>query len=118
MMNDLEKYLSVPYRKGGRDESGCDCWGLARLVLERERGILLPSYDGAAESDAEGIESRFRRLSGPEDWCLVLMARGVQAHVAVWINGWILHMTRNGAVFQPEGRARDIRGYYAAGQDC
>lgn len=117
-MNSLEKYLHVPYRKGGRDESGCDCWGLARLVLEREQRITLPSYDGAVESDAESFEGCFRRLDNPEDWCLVLMARGVHVHVAVWAKGWILHMTSRGAVLQPEGRVRNIRGYYAASQGC
>lgn len=50
-----ERYLSIPFREFGRDASGCDCWGLVRLVLMQECQIFLPRYDtvGAAHYAAK-----------------------------------------------------------------
>lgn len=39
-----EKYLDLPWKIGGRDRFGIDCWGLVRLVYAQECGIALPSW--------------------------------------------------------------------------
>lgn len=45
-MHIADKYCQLPFRAGGRDINGVDCWGLVRLFIWREAGLLLPSYDG------------------------------------------------------------------------
>lgn len=44
MMKWYAKYIVIPFKEHGRDEEGCDCWGLARLIWKKECGILVPSY--------------------------------------------------------------------------
>lgn len=40
------KYIKVPFKDKGRDENGCDCWGLIRLIYQKEKGICLPNLLG------------------------------------------------------------------------
>lgn len=37
-------YLGIPYRFGGADLDGADCYGLVRLVYAERFGVKLPAY--------------------------------------------------------------------------
>lgn len=47
-MINLNKFIGIPFVDGGRELSGCDCWGLVMLVF-KEFGIELPDYKIACE---------------------------------------------------------------------
>ncbi|MBI1207513.1 MAG: hypothetical protein GC191_09535 [Azospirillum sp.] len=40
----VSDYVGIPWALLGRDRSGCDCWGLFRLVQREVFGLELPSY--------------------------------------------------------------------------
>lgn len=42
-MTNWNKYF-LPFKSGGRDFSGVDCWGLIYLAYKTERDIILPTY--------------------------------------------------------------------------
>lgn len=104
-----EKYRLIPYVEKGRDWSGCDCWGLARLVLLTEKGLVLPSYADSYENtdDGRGIASSlddflpaWRQLDQPEpfavaliQWSTGLLHCGIVVHP-----GLILHAAKGKGV--------------------
>ncbi|MDD4950933.1 MAG: NlpC/P60 family protein [Desulfovibrionaceae bacterium] len=55
-------YVGIPFREDGRDRSGCDCWGLARLVAQERFGRCLPSW--AKECDPKNIKEAAEAISG------------------------------------------------------
>jgi len=112
-----DRYVGIPEVDFGRDRSGCDCWGLARLVYEHELQIILPSYDGdyaspeeTAEVSAliEGAErsATWRRIEGPADRCafdMMVFATGpFRSHLGVAaVNGLMLHMEGSARLEDP-----------------
>lgn len=40
-----DDYVGLPWKNGGRERTGLDCWGLVRLVAAERFGATLPAYD-------------------------------------------------------------------------
>ncbi|HVJ31673.1 MAG TPA: hypothetical protein VND94_01045 [Terriglobia bacterium] len=55
------QYCGIPFTELGLDRTGCNCWGLARMIYRDRAGIDLPSYvggyHGASSADAEDIQA-------------------------------------------------------------
>ncbi|MBI5578124.1 MAG: C40 family peptidase [Deltaproteobacteria bacterium] len=99
------KYVGIPFADHGRTEAGCDCWGLARLVYQRERGILLSdcsdgyitAHKAVITADLYSLESaHWREVTDPQPFDLALIRiAGIPRHVGIVIApGRMLHIER------------------------
>lgn len=102
-----EDYLGIPYRKNGRSWDGADCYGFARLVMERETGFVMPLLDGRKEAENDDFRL-YEEIDEPEELSLVFLHGGPfgPAHIAVYTEGTLLHMSRNGVACQDWKRFR------------
>lgn len=106
---NLRKYIGIPFKDGGRDFNGLDCWGLVRLVWKEERGILMPDmgdeYSSAFErGDVCGLFGKYTR----QDWnvdvtkemrkpldVLVFSFGTLELHAGLWVGeGEMLHVMK------------------------
>ena len=98
-------YLNIPWKSGGTDTDGFDCWGLVSHWYSERLGISLPSFpsEGAdIASIARGFcaleeDGRWEELTEPEDNCIVAMGRNtIVTHSGVYIGeGFVLHILRD-----------------------
>jgi len=89
------KYIDIPYKDGGRDASGLDCWGLVRLVYADQFDIQLPSLSEqySTAKDHQQVSEVLAREK--ENWTIqntpevgdviVFKMLGTETHVGVYI---------------------------------
>lgn len=88
------EYIGIPFKDGGRDALGCDCWGLVRLVYAEQLGIDLPLVDGYTHvKDGPGIQAmldqwlpQWALTDEPGEWDVPLFRMAGIAHVGVMID--------------------------------
>ncbi|MCX8003360.1 MAG: NlpC/P60 family protein [Burkholderiaceae bacterium] len=59
-------YIGLPWKPLGRDRNGLDCYGLVRLVLAEQFGLLLPAFsaDGwAADLSPQALDGLAGRIA-------------------------------------------------------
>jgi cell wall-associated NlpC family hydrolase len=101
-MTDLRELVGIPFVDGGRTVQGADCWGLARLALNRF-GYDVPDFTVSCFNSAaingiyEAEKARWERVEQPEPGCVIAMRidprmpDAVQ-HIGVYLGaGRILH---------------------------
>jgi cell wall-associated NlpC family hydrolase len=106
---DIRKYIGIPFKDGGRDFSGLDCWGLVRLVWQEEKGILMPDMgDAYSSAFARGEVGETAKLLEAGNWnidvtdqprkeldVLVFSFASVDLHVGLWVApGEMLHVMK------------------------
>jgi cell wall-associated NlpC family hydrolase len=102
-------YVGLPFKEGGRDRQGLDCYGLLRLVINERFAGAVPEYEGiayraGADKDllAAVMDERVRlwmpvRVGDeqPGDGIL-LRVMGRPIHVGVVVaKGWMLHVEKD-----------------------
>lgn len=110
----LNKYIgSTPYKFGGRDEGGVDCYGLVKLVYEKEYNITLPDWltDEMSISDNNRTinsvvhSGDWTEIDDPVDGCFVVCYRNRAAHhLGLYFGGGVLHCSEIGPVYEPLSR--------------
>ena len=98
MIND---WLRIPYRDHGRDWTGCDCWGLVRMVRFALRGDFLPSYGGIDPQDKPALTAAAGEVMSLDGFRECEPRLGAIA--AVWRGALCLHV---GVVVESEGRLK------------
>lgn len=123
-------YIGIPFKSGGRDKSGLDCYGLVRLVYIEQFDATLPDlrdlYKNALDTNetAPLYQKYAPLLRGDKSNCpkpgdvAVILERGLPTHLGIYAGGgYILHVTRHfGTILQrvtnPNLKGR-VEGYYA-----
>jgi cell wall-associated NlpC family hydrolase len=62
------KYQAIPFAERGGDFSGCNCYGLIRLIFARELGITLPAHSVIAATDALRVARAVRSAARSPVW--------------------------------------------------
>lgn len=97
MIND---WLCIPYRDYGRDWTGCDCWGLVRMVRHALRGDLLASHGAIDPGDKPALTKAAGDVLGVGGFQLRQVPQA-GALATVWRGPLCLHV---GIVVEVEGR--------------
>ena len=74
----VNKYIGIPFEDHGRTMKACDCWGLIKLIYEREFNIEIPDYRGYEDTkDREFISHLMNDRINNEIWVRVYTEKAV-----------------------------------------
>lgn len=92
MKIDIDHYIGIPYKLGGRTTAGIDCYGLVKLVYERERGIVLPDWSVDETIDWDEDRGMWVEMHTPTELCIVRTRRSgnMPDHFGIVTQGGIL----------------------------
>lgn len=74
---DITGLVGVPFVDHGRDETGCDCYGLVRLVYARA-GVELPEHSEISAHQLIAVAKRFESARLAPPWRLLETAAPLQ----------------------------------------
>ena len=106
----LNEYIGIPYKFGGRDVNGTDCYGLIKMIYLNEYNEVLPDWafdeinyreiDGKIQAQLES--GTFCYLDEPQDASFAICFRTRAAHhIGLYYGGGIIHCADGiGTVFQ------------------
>ena len=85
-MVDMNRYIGIPYEKGGISFKGADCFGLLRLFYEEEYGIRLPFFE-------DGDAIMIKEIDVPVDHALIRCVSLTNAadHWGMYVGGKVLN---------------------------
>lgn len=102
----IDDLIGIPYKKGGNDKQGFDCYGFVKEVCKRA-GKTLPDLNTEnlenVDISVQGfdfIKSNLEKINKPSKECdLVLIkdAKGIMSHIGVYLDGgYIAHCNKSG----------------------
>ena len=102
----VNEYIGIPFAARGRDRSGCDCWGLFRLVKAERDGIALGKfleYDDVCDPAipsllAANLDGRWLKIPQGQERegdGLLIRFLGEPMHVGMVVSpGYMLHAVK------------------------
>lgn len=129
MYSWTQKYVGIPFKSGGRDSNGCDCYGLVRMILQNEYHIQLPSLseytDALNSSELQPLFTKnipllcAEKITYPEETAVALIRThgGMFTHVGLFAgDDYIIHVRcKTGCVLEKIGSPvlrNRIEGWY------
>lgn len=106
----INGYIGIPYRRGGRNYDGVDCYGLVRLVYDVEHGIQLPDWLSGEVDVREPCRGKWTPTVTPVDGNFVVCPNPMGPHhMGLYYAGGVLHAEhRHGVIYQPIARFRQV----------
>lgn len=90
-INEIKKYIYVPYRYGGTTPSGWDCSGFTQWALYYLGGITIPRTTTLQAAGGTNIDKNHMELWKPGD-VLVYQSGSSFTHVALYLgDGMLMH---------------------------
>lgn len=121
----INQYIGIPYKIGGEDRNGIDCYGLVYLVMREQFNVLLPSHGKHINCKRvlmRELTSGFLKqlefgqiyqVEKPRDFDLMIQQRArAVLHIGVFVNNGVLHASDfDKQVVYDDLRTLNLKGY-------